>query len=604
MPHSTGIGAIFGIVSENGIAKSGARVGLYDRSTMGLIRTTTADALGGYMFNGLNQTSSDYLVMALDDDGSPAKNALVQDYIQPISAHMGATAYCNWYALAMQKDPYVVWEPRYVSSIPVLMAPTHMTSFTTGTFSPDQATLTPGAPDVPSVLFTTGTTFIPARTRSTTNAPDGTTTTYSMEFVIDTTTSTAVIGLRCNDATDNGVVSSSNAYGALGAEWVRSTKQIKIYLSKDWVGFNTWFWNLLHGNWVGDGGPYTYTDAGLSDGAHHFVITVQMGVTMKLYVDGAHVFTQSLVGKEATHGTPQGGLTPGIAGIYLATASGGSTTGRYGPLAWYKSILTDPEVTALYNALMVGSTPVVTGYVRDVVTDRPGVLVRCDAATVSTTAETEYLSRSTLGHYGTTITVQQASPVTGGVMTLFNGGVLHGLGPGGPLCKTQNTIEFWINPDTAAPPATRTIMCGRRADDSTFNWKIQQVITTGKISITVRKSTDADETVAFNYAPPASTDTLIAITLDKVNGSAKIYANGVLQDTQSLLVGYFWNYAGYDDRAESSQYLNRILQVGGLRHSNGTLSEQFYGKISEIAVYLHLVGVDRLLSHYNARTLT
>ena len=594
MPHSPGIGAIFGIVSEGGVAKVGGRVGLYDRSTMQLVAKTTADSYGGYVFNGLNQTTSDYLVMAVDDDGSPAKNALVQDYVQPILAHMGATFPGNWWRLVMLKDPAAVFLPYFAGGFPGQVTPSFDVSdfcSVTGSLLTDQNSLMPGAPYIPSVKMNPAWMEVPARSRTGSNAPGSPTSTYSVEWICDTSQSGLILGIRSTTGDYGG------AYWAMPLiilQWNRSTHTLKGAIGKEIVGINydaanTSVWNTAA----------SYTDNNLSDAAHHIVLTVTMGVEAKLYIDNALVNTTSLVGTNAAVGNPINAVR-----LSAITGSGtpGSTTITTGPFVIYPSALTQGEITALYNAAMVGSEPLVTGYVRDVVVDLPAVYYRQNATQVNT--EVEYMAGgAAVANYGPT-TFAVASAVTGGAMTKYNNAALRQLGGGGPLSKTQATFEFWMNPDSATPAATGSIACGRWSDESTVNWQIKHIITSGKITIDVRKSTAAIETINFNYAPPASTNTLIAIVLDKVAGTAKIYANGVLQDTQSLLVGYFEG-AGWDSYVVNGTNWNKkYFFLGGLATAGGIISSPYYGSIGEFAIYTRALGVDRLLSHYDSRTVT
>lgn len=79
-----GSGGIYGIVSEDGIARPNRPVYLYERDTFSRIGYATTDENGGYAFNGLN-TSREYLVMSVDPTGPPYRNAIVWDRIKPIN---------------------------------------------------------------------------------------------------------------------------------------------------------------------------------------------------------------------------------------------------------------------------------------------------------------------------------------------------------------------------------------------------------------------------------------------------------------------------------------------------------------------------------------
>jgi hypothetical protein len=602
MPHSPGIGAIFGIVSENGIAKAGGRVGLYDRSTMQLVYRTTADALGGYRFTGLNQNTSDYLVVALDDDGSPAKNALVQDYIQPISAHMGAAAPMNWHYLAATKKPVAIFEPVYVYD---RFRPPHGSrgaSLLTGAALFNQASITAGAPQYPSLKLNNGFVSTVVRMR------DGTQTQRTADPIkesLEWSTDTSLSGACCGErwwcwSTYNGYYANRPA---ILLDWNRTTKVLSWLISYADVSDGGTLFNAVGSN-VASNSFDSYTASGLSDGPHHFVVATEYGKEAKLYIDGALVKTTSLIGKPTTHATP-GNFNINLKmkfGGYGGTTEMGYGYAYHGPSAWYPATLSDADVLAHYNALMVGSTPLLTGYTRDVLTDSPQIYVRLNATTYGN--ETDFLNYQTMNHTGT-ITVLQTSPVVGGSMYLFGGGAMRCEGLGAGLAPLGATFEFWIRPTSATPAATGYIAAGRwNSDDTTFNWYVQQLITTGKISVTVRRSTDANETITFNYSPPTDADKLIAIVLDKITPTAKLYVNGALQDTQTLAPGYFYAIPEVVNYADSITYSRSSFMLGGLVSDANAASSPYYGKLGEFVVYPEALTADRLLSHYTSRDLT
>ena len=106
--HKPGTGAIFGIVTEEGVAKDASPVYLYDtrrwegagKKKLLARRFTRPD--GGFEFAGLNTNYGDYMVMVTDEDGAEPKNALVQDRVTPIPAHAGSGQLSEWYTRAMR----------------------------------------------------------------------------------------------------------------------------------------------------------------------------------------------------------------------------------------------------------------------------------------------------------------------------------------------------------------------------------------------------------------------------------------------------------------------------------------------------------------------
>lgn len=83
-------GAIYGIVSEEGAVKVNNAVVLMDHTSLFPIAKTYTDQYGGYMFNNLDPHKTDYMVFTIDNDGVEPKNALIKDYVQPVTSASGA----------------------------------------------------------------------------------------------------------------------------------------------------------------------------------------------------------------------------------------------------------------------------------------------------------------------------------------------------------------------------------------------------------------------------------------------------------------------------------------------------------------------------------
>lgn len=98
-----GNGGIFGIVTEDGVVKPGTNVYLYERVTFNKYRQAISNEIGGYEFKGLAEFR-DWLVMAVDPDGTTPKNAIVHDRIRPISLLSG-TAQDHAFVVTRQAEP-------------------------------------------------------------------------------------------------------------------------------------------------------------------------------------------------------------------------------------------------------------------------------------------------------------------------------------------------------------------------------------------------------------------------------------------------------------------------------------------------------------------
>ena len=136
MPHSPGLGAIYGIVSENGVPQADVKVYLFDRTGPKLLRTALSRADGGFEFAGLSTETTDYMVMTADETGDgialgvdedggailpegvtdPYKNALIQDRVKPVPIHMGTEYPAAWFSYISSLQPGIVFPAPYASN--------------------------------------------------------------------------------------------------------------------------------------------------------------------------------------------------------------------------------------------------------------------------------------------------------------------------------------------------------------------------------------------------------------------------------------------------------------------------------------------------------
>jgi len=106
-PLAIGDGFIPGIVSEDSVIKPDNRVYCFERDSMRLVARGLSDENGVYVFKGLD-TSKQYLVMAVDDDGAPMKQPSVWDHVDATpggtpSATMARQTYQNRCAITNWK---------------------------------------------------------------------------------------------------------------------------------------------------------------------------------------------------------------------------------------------------------------------------------------------------------------------------------------------------------------------------------------------------------------------------------------------------------------------------------------------------------------------
>lgn len=99
-----GSGGIYGIVSEDGIARPNRPVYLFERDNFSRVAIAKTDENGGYTFNGLN-TQREFTLMSVDISGPPFKNAIVWDRIKPINASINVDSAVSPFWMRRARDP-------------------------------------------------------------------------------------------------------------------------------------------------------------------------------------------------------------------------------------------------------------------------------------------------------------------------------------------------------------------------------------------------------------------------------------------------------------------------------------------------------------------
>lgn len=605
MPHKSGIGAIFGIVSEEGVAKVASPVALYDRTTFNLVAKTVTDGDGGYVFTGLDPNTSDYLVMATDEDGGTPKNAIVADRIQPIPAYSGATFMANWVLLARRLNPAVLVSAEVMDTGAnaqfVDLAPNgqyvpganYASEPFSGTVTFNVSSGTPGAPFFPQVRCASGMVFL-AGTKGRQHFT-GSESPLRVSFEVAANT----------DADFTTYVPFGNGAGPVVAlQWLRSSQRMRVL---------TWQ--------NGDSRPnqqasiykvfHDYSPS-LPDGVHHFVVVVEYGTNVKLYTDGALTNTLSLAGTVNQPGTftsgtnydrPNGLLFGHLTsdadnwGNDRSTVSQRYGSGALAAGAFYPALLTGTQVTDLYNALMVGSSPLATGYAKEVALDTPICYYQLREASGTSFAEFMGQSRPMVLS-GTGITYGAVSPVSGGSAIQFSGAVL--------VCRDISVManphgfacSFWINPDAGAPGADQIIWLSESGAAAEL-FSLRRRVTTGRFRLNYRQGGSLVST-DFTTAPTASTWTHVAIVFDRIAATAKLYINATLTETISTGGGLLdRNRAGSFIQNDSS--IGRAFMVGGYVSPADARSLTFAGKLTEVAFYARTLSAARVQALYDAR---
>ncbi|MCU4438727.1 hypothetical protein KTI07_04210 [Acinetobacter lwoffii] len=476
MPHLPGNGAIFGIVSENGVAKDNSPVYLLDMcrdSGVGKAKFISKQMTredGGFSFTGLSTNYSDYSVMVSDEDGAEPKNALIQDRVQPVPVHLGAGQYADWYVRIARDgaDSAIIPFP-VEESIPrpygFLTTRAHYSSP-----SPANPTELVDIPELPGMAGIRLITQSRIQTHSGHHLPviSGT----SLEFLIDLDSfaptsldlvigTTPVSGYAGNTdrAMSTGVsYRDANRGNTAFRAKITKDKQLTFYVLRA-AGDTA----VTAGSAIG---PFNLSAL---SGLQHIVIIYTPAVSVDVYVGGNLLQTISTTVSPVTDASGR------CAGIEV---SGSSSNGLgvncvIGPIVSYSERLTASQVMQHYKSLFNNDlVPLQTGYAAELCKDMPCWYYRFNEADVSfgiraelakhnavTGAAKDY--RSMVVADPTRVTYLQSSPFPGQSAyhtpsdVYFNGNVAAL--PGFPF-NNQFTFTGWIYFDTETPGTTEAVL--------------------------------------------------------------------------------------------------------------------------------------------------
>lgn len=618
MPHRPGIGAIFGIVSEDGVAAQ-KRVILMDRSNMTVVARTISDENGGYVFSGLNTETDDYLVFAVDDDGSPPKEALIRDYIQPIPAHQGATFPANWFKLALASDAFAAWMGQVdINGDPItsIGAPAVLTPGTSVTFS--QAPITPGAPMIASTLLNNASIGVaakidPARMSGNTVGSAENPLKVSLEFVFrrSSVSGTAGVALISGAARSSGGVWSLNVgstgYARCLARIIyTASTQTLIANNNSHVG--TGDTNL----WANLRDLFGSVDISSFPDDIHVVLTCEYGNQATLYVNGEVVASASLAGQNsfvrvtsnAEVTFPSGVVTCSTTDNVANVPSGSYSTFLCGPIAGYfMKVLSAEEVEAHYQALMVGTAPLETGYAKEVVVDLPALYYRLNEPD-SDDGFQDWLTSQRWNNRAMTIfnpsgiTFSEESPVTGQTGVVFAGGsaARTNFSPASDSSSRRElSFEFFAGPSRATPPANEYILTLTDTGEVIYAgvWRN----TSGQYVLRVRESSAA-VTYTFNTIIPHDEIHHIVITLDKSVSEARLYVDGELEETLPTTPSLIDQWNG-----TSADHFRQAMIGGVVNDAFDSASNTYVGFLAEVAFYPKALSPSRVMAHYEARNV-
>jgi hypothetical protein len=645
MGHKAGIGAIFGVVSEEGVAKPNSPVILLDRENKKIVRRQLTREDGGFTFNGLNENEATYMAIATDEDGGVPKNALIQDRILPVPAYSGATFWGNWPYLARRDGALVVWSGAYLESGGQIRPFDSQTAGRTGeapvrllgagTVGISAVEPAVGAPQIPVLALTNMRITMPGYvTRDV-----GTSQSQSLEVVVALDSVSGAVsfagfpgryewGERWNSWWyENGSTSAGCHVPNAKLTYTVATRTLSVWFKEGTGGSKD-------GTWGGgpDGGTartysFVFPVGEVPSGLVHLAFSLVPGIRLALFVNGAIVQEWDLSGQSLSlqQANGAGGYGDsarkwGIGGFLLAGAAAGTvapgiTYADIGPFAYYPHVaLSDADIATHYEALMATSLlPLLTGYVKEVMMDSPVFYARLDDLQGDVTAEDffqrefmryNYYQRTDrdfrlLGfkqYPPTSISLEAPSPVLGGMATVFDGGYLRAdTMVVSPATREQLSFEFFINPPETVVGTSPVV----RLANSTTAMAQVSLTSTRSFSLLLRLNNATNETLTFTHSIPFDVDSHVVITLDKAAREAVLYVNGVPQETLD------------------SNSINSILLLDtGLIAANSAVTTWLYytfiagdgtsvfrGKLCEVAFYHQVLSPARVLSHYNARLI-
>lgn len=599
MPHRPGIGAIMGIVSEDGVA-SQKRVTLMDRSNLKVVARTTSDENGAYVFNGLNPDTNDYLVLAVDDDGNPAKEAIIHDYIQPIPAYQGATFMGNWEKRMQSYYPASGWAGVFdAAGEPVGVSSTrYLTSGPSVTFGGES--LAPGAPHLGSMLVANSSIGFNPRTIDNRMYKNPLRCTMEWVFRKSSVPAGQTAGIATFAGANNwpNLTQNDGEYTRLIAalQYSSNTQSITAYNCSSISQYAVGTWN----SWRAIG----VADLSQHGDDVHVVLSVEYGNYAEIYINGVLATQTSLTGQNALIYLYKGNLEP----IYLGTVVCGAVNnvGSQTPIGRYTTVQTGPivvhldylasgaDVAARYADLMIGTTPAETGYAKEVLLDHPEYFYRLNEYDLADgikdwVSQNDPLRIMTV-YAPQNIEVGQTSPVTGGFGMKFAGGAARtNRGVASSSSRRELTFEF-IHEQVTAASAIQWII-GNTNDAETL---ITGVYVNGTSLYLRTREGGIDATYIFPNAITVGVRAHIAITLNKAAQQAKLYINGELTQTQATTASLL------DAITTTSNVFQETHIAGAVNDVWSGVSYILQGYLSEVAFYSLELPASRIKAHYDA----
>ena len=622
--HRPGSGAIFGIVTEDGVVKVDSPVYLYDarrhrgvgqKRLMG-VQLTRPD--GGFVFNGLNPAYKDYVLAATDEDGEEPKNALIQDRVQPIPAHQGVTWWTNWWAEALSDGASNV-----IAAYPVMGDETRWyvggLTFEVENRSqladPTLLSLAPGAPQMAGVQLTGGQLVMPGM--QLTNSP---VTDYqmSLEWVIDL------------DSITSGTPACFWGSVATNVSFTGGTFRIPIVSSFD--SQERWgSWLVLR---VSGGHLQAYVRTGLEhpsfnltnqlselfsfdisghSGVIHAAVVYRYNSRCDLFINGVSV-AQTTSPPLITQQWANGARRPNACVLGGWSTGGTGASYRAGPVAMYARALEDEEVLTHYAALMTEDVlPNRGGYQRAVMSLHPQIYFRLNEAAIDFENHAWPLLRPDKAEHlglragklvtnvGGAVSPAQISPVVGGTAMAFTGADRLRCGAGIWMFASPDEVSFscWVKFDRATPGSTETLVRQNTPNSSTNYFSVRRD-TDGHLQVTTRRGGTNYTDTFTEYTPPVDTwlQVFVRVDLSDVEDPYMELWVGTevaapeLKERLGVGVGKLYSPAADSYTSRSSSWYSRL-----------EMAENLVGSLCEVAIYAQKLHEDDMLAIWQAKDI-
>ena len=621
--HRPGSGAIFGIVTEDGVVKSGSPVYLFDaRRWAGIaqkrllgVQLTQPD--GGFVFNGLNVQYKGYVLSATDEDGEEPKNALIQDRVQPIPAHQGATWFTNWWTEALFDGAFGV-----IAAYPVMGDETRW--YVGGLVSevenrsqsadPTLLSLTPGAPQMAGVQLVGGQLVTPGMQLTNSSVEDYR---LSLEWVIDLDSITSGTpacfwGSFINSSTTSAGVATMPIVASFDAEhrwgsWLAlrvSGGHLQAYV-------RTAHTHISQGaNFIDSLSQLLSFNLSGHSGVIHAAVVYRYNSRCDLFINGvsvAQTTTPPLITQEWAVGAQRCPIC--VLGGWAASGTGASY--KAGPVAVYARALEDEEVLAHYEALMTEDVlPNRGGYQKAVMSLHPQIYFRLNEAVIDVENHAwPLLHPDKAGHLGmragkrvTNISgaVSPAiSPVVGGAATAFTGADRLRCDAGIWMHASPDEVSFscWVKFDQATPSSTETLV-RQNMPISTTSYFLVRRNTDGHLQVTTRRGSTHYTDTFTEYVPPVDTwlQVFIRVDLSDIEAPYMELWVGTENDAPELKehlgvgVGKLYSPAADSYTSNNTTWYSRL-----------EIAENLVGSLCEVAIYAQKITEDDMLAIWQAK---